>query len=225
MVINFFENIIYNNKCKICNENFFFTIQNLFCDNCLSKIKKENIIYCKTCGKKTNLCLECRKSKLFDEVKIFTTYSKVFQELIKYYKFYSYKNLSLYFSDLIKEDIKEFVNKNKIDFILTVPSSKSKNKERGFDHLKEIITQIFPNFLISNDLVKIKETPLQVQLNKKEREKNLEGVFRLLNKDLYKGKNILIFDDILTTGSTIKEIYKTVKIANPKGVYCYIIAT
>ncbi len=224
MLISLIENIIYNNKCKTCGKTFYFKNQNLFCENCTSKIKQSNLIYCKSCGKKTSYCINCIKERKFDEIKIFTTYSGILKEMIKNYKFGNYKNLSKTLADIIKNDFQDFLESKKIDFILYVPSSYKKVKERGFDHLYEILIKLLPKAVIRQDLIKIKETKLQVQLDKKERQENLKGAFEIKNPYIYKNKNILIFDDIITTGATLMECFYTVKKANPCKIYSYVIA-
>jgi ComF family protein len=224
MLISLIENIIYNNKCKTCGSIFFYKNQNLFCENCLYNFKKVNITYCKSCGKKTSNCTDCSTETKFNEINIFTTYSLILREIINYYKFKGYKNLAKVIADTIKQDFTNFIHEKNINFILYVPSSKKKEKERGFNHLKEILINLVPESLIRDDLIKVKETRLQVDLNKKERMENLKGAFELLNKPLYKEKNILIFDDIITTGSTMLECFYTVRQASPKGIYGYIVA-
>ena len=224
MLISLIENIIYNNKCKTCGKVFYFSAQNLFCKNCISKIKPSNIVYCKSCGKKTAYCISCLKEKKFDEIGIFTTYSGILREIITKYKFENYKNLSKVMAQIIKNHFFTFLEDKKIDFVLYVPSSQKKVKERGFDHLYEILINLLPKAVIRQDLVKVRETKLQVELNKEEREENLKGAFSLKNQHLYENKNILIFDDIITTGATIMESFNTVKKAKPNKVYSYIIA-
>ncbi len=225
MLISLLENLIYNNWCKICGNAFFFKNQNIFCKDCLNQIKKEKILYCPSCGKKTFNCMDCRKNRKFTQVEIFTTYSFIFQEVIKFYKFKNFKNLSTEIAQLISDDLSTFIEKNNINFILYIPSPPSKEKERGFNHLKEILIKCVPKWIIRDDLAKVKNTPLQVDLSQEERRENIKNSFKLLNKEIYTDKNVLIFDDILTTGSTIHEAYREVKKAKPKNIYAYIIAT
>ncbi|RMA93157.1 ComF family protein [Hydrogenothermus marinus] len=225
MILNILENLIYNNRCYYCGDIFFFKEQNLFCENCIKQIRKEDILYCKTCGRKTNNCIYCKREPLLNKIRIFTKYKHPLKDIIKYYKFNKYKNLSKTLANIIRDDIEKFVEQNNINFIFYIPMSKEKDKERGFNHLKEILIHIFPKFLISQDLIKIKDTKLQIELTKEEREKNLENSFFLNNKEIYKGKNILIFDDIITTGATSKVVVKELRKANPKNIYAYVMAT
>jgi len=76
--------------------------------------------------------------------------------------------------------------------------------------------------MIFNGLKKIKDTKLQAQLSKEEREKNLKDAFQLEGN--IKAENILVFDDVLTTGSTLMETFKTLRKSGYNGnIYGYII--
>lgn len=225
MFLSLFENIAFSNECLNCEKPFLFKIQNLYCRDCLSQIKKKKIVYCHSCGKKTSFCVNCLKEKIFDNIGIFSIYSGLLKEIILKYKFEGFKNLSKEIANVIREDFKLFTHNLNIDFFLPTPSSKSMEKKRGFNHLLEILVNIMDKEKISLSLIKIKDTPTQVSLSGKERASNLKDAFYLKNPWIFENKNILIFDDITTTGSTLKEIYYTVIKAKPKNIYAYVIAT
>ena len=225
MIFSFFENIIFNNKCILCNSPFVFKHQNLFCEECISNIEKKHIVYCHSCGKKTSYCIECQKEKKFDDIRIFTTYSGNLRKLILYYKFQFYKNLSSTIASIIKEDFLSFIYNREISTIFPIPSSKKIEKQRGFNHLYEILKYLLPEKIISNNLVKIKDTHLQVEVSAEERARNLKSSFYLKSPYIFENKNILIFDDIITTGATLMEVFYTVRKVSPKNIYAYIIAT
>jgi len=78
--------------------------------------------------------------------------------------------------------------------------------------------------LVNNNLERIKPTPSQIALNRKERIKNMKGAFRLKNEEELRGKNILLVDDVYTTGTTVKEASKTIIKARPKEIYVFVLA-
>lgn len=65
---------------------------------------------------------------------------------------------------------------------------------------------------------KIRETESQTKLNMKERMKNLHGAFKIVNKEKVWGRNIIIIDDVITTGSTVYEISAALKLAGARKV-------
>ncbi|WP_051654258.1 double zinc ribbon domain-containing protein [Persephonella sp. KM09-Lau-8] len=216
-------NAIFPAKCILCDELFVYKTQNLFCEKCLNQIKKEDLKYCHSCGKKTENCQECFKQRKFDDIQVFRSKDKAITEIIYQLKINGYRNLAPQLAEIIKEDITTYTKTNKIDIITYVPVDKETLKEREFNHLEEILKCTFPKYLIVPLVEKVRKTPLQMELTAEERWKNLKGVFRLKNHDI-KDKNILIFDDILTTGATMLNMYKTIKKGRPKKIYGYVIA-
>lgn len=226
-MLKILENLFFYTKCNWCgNTNTIYLNQNLFCKDCINCIKKENLIYCKSCGNKTSNCLECKISPKYNEIKIFTTYDGILREIILNYKFKFYKNISKVLANLIEDDLTKFINEKEIDVILPVPSSKNVEKQRGFNHLEEILKNI-PRckILLTKNLLKIKNTPLQIEVSGNQRRENLKGSFYIKNYKDLENKNILVFDDILTTGATLMEIFFTLEKINTKGLYAYVIAT
>ena len=226
-MLNLLENLFFYTKCSFCNNvDLVYLGQNLFCENCINSIKKESITYCKSCGKKTSNCLECKIAPKYKEIEIFSVYSGILREIILSYKFEGFKNLSKVLAKVIEKDITHFIRKNNINLILPVPSSKSIEKKRGFNHLEEILKNINScRNLMSSNLKKMKDTPLQIEVSGKNRAQNLKNAFYLKDYKYLEGKNILIFDDILTTGSTLKEVYYTLSKINVNNICAYVIST
>lgn len=108
--------------------------------------------------------------------------------------------------------------------IIPIPLSRAKERKRGFNQAEEIAKHL-PFEIVSDALVKIKATPSQVSV--KDREKrlsNIEGSFAARNPEKIKGRNIIIIDDVLTTGATLKEARKTLKSAGAKKVLAIVAA-
>lgn len=218
-----FFSLLFPYECEICGDLFFVKNQNYICEDCLNTIYKTEFVYCHSCGKITSYCQNCLIDKKFDDIGVFTRTDEKLTKIIGIYKLKSVKALAKYISKIIYEDITEFVLKNKIDVITYVPLHKRVERERGFNHLKEILINIFPKIVVKELLLKVKDTKLQMELSKEEREQNLKDAFLLKKFSEVNGKNILIFDDIMTTGSTLLECYKEIKKGKPNKVFGYVI--
>jgi len=223
MLLSYFYSSIFPQECEICETTFCIKNQNYVCEDCLSSIYKTDFVYCHSCGKITANCLDCKMEKKFDDIGVFTKTNKTLTTIIGIYKLKSVKALAKDIADLIKYDITDFVKKNEINLITYVPLSKKLYKKRGFNHLREILINIFPKSMVREVLVKTKDTKLQMELSKEEREKNLKNVFKVKKFSEIEGKNILIFDDIMTTGSTLLECLKEIRKGKPNKVYGYVI--
>jgi competence protein ComFC len=114
------------------------------------------------------------------------------------------------------------------DFILVpIPLSKKKLKWRGFNQAEEIAKELAEFLkipLISDCLIKTKETKDQVELSEKERKENVKGVFFIKNKEKITGKNILLIDDVFTTGATMEEAARVLKEAGAEKIVGIVIA-
>ncbi len=116
--------------------------------------------------------------------------------------------------------------------IIPLPLSKERLKERGWNQSEMIVRALKKYgvthselFTINCDvLIKIKHTQAQTKLSRKKRMKNLKGCFAIKNPELIKHKNIILIDDVTTTGSTIEEAKNTLLKAGAKNVLAFTIA-
>ncbi len=149
--------------------------------------------------------------------------------LIHKFKYYPFvRELSQPLSDLIINHFqlseKPTPFNNKEFLIVPVPSSQKRKKWRGYNQAEEIANHLSSYLkikMINNILIKKKETPFQSQLNQKEREENILDSFQSKTKIK---KNILLVDDVYTTGATINECAKTLKKSGAKKVIALTIA-
>ncbi|MCX6759718.1 MAG: ComF family protein [Candidatus Nealsonbacteria bacterium] len=117
---------------------------------------------------------------------------------------------------------------NGADFILIpVPLDKKRLRWRGFNQAEELSKEL-AKFLkipsIPNSLTKIKETFPQIKLSDKERKENVRGVFLIKDRELIKNKNILLVDDVYTTGATMEECAIVLKKAGAKDIIGVVVA-
>jgi len=177
----------------------------------------------------------CRKKLNLDRVFICSLYrDETINSLIKSLKYRSAHSLAKPLGDFVwwwlkKEKYLDSL-KNNIDIILPIPSHIKKGKRRGFNHADKLARQLsllsgIPS--ISNGLIKIKNTESQVETSsKEERIKNVKDSFEMNSAfaQNLKGKNILLIDDVITTGSTISECAKTLREGGAKEVWALAIA-
>src|SRR3989344_1420246 len=136
--------------------------------------------------------------------------------LLKYNGKYSIATiLARAMSDKIAEELSEleaFENFTE-PVVIPIPLSKKRLKERGFNQaeiLAEELVKINKELnLVKNVLYKTKETKNQARLrDRSERLKNLKGCFEIKNPELIKSRNIILIDDVSTTGATLVEAKK-----------------
>lgn len=174
-------------KCIVCNEEGFIGI----CSCCKNKIirstldDKENISY--------------------------GFYGGVLKRLILEFKYES----NFIAGELLSQLLLEVINENKIkaDVICYIPMNKKSIKKRGFNQCKIMAKNIsyYTNIPISNCIIKEKNTKEQKSLNRNERALNIKDAFIIKNSNEIKGKDIILIDDVITTGATVNECKRILK--------------
>jgi len=115
--------------------------------------------------------------------------------------------------------------------VVGVPLHPRRERERGFnqaDMLGEMLAKNLNWEFQSRILRRIRYTKPQVTLNGRERRENVKGVFELANdgiKEKVKGRNVLVVDDVWTTGATMKECGKVLKRTGVAKVWGLTIAS
>ena len=118
--------------------------------------------------------------------------------------------------------------------IIPLPLSKKRLKERGWSQTEMLVRSIMKNdtthSLEYGDkiLIKIRHTYPQTKLSRSERKHNLKDCFainsELKNKEIILRRNIILIDDVSTTGSTIFEAQKTLQAAGARSVCAFTVA-
>ena len=107
--------------------------------------------------------------------------------------------------------------------IVPIPSSKSRLRERGYNQcefLADMLKQIDngKNFEVALALKKIKETKPQTEIRQKEkRRQNVRGCF-VADPAVVSGRNIIVLDDVITTGSTVREACRAFREAGAEKI-------
>ena len=112
--------------------------------------------------------------------------------------------------------------------LVPVPLHRKKLRKRGYNQAEEISKGIqeIMNIRLIEDLIitRKKQTKTQTGFSLKKRQSNLNNAFQVSNEKNLRGKNLIIVDDIFTTGATTFELAKTLSASKPKAIYIATIA-
>lgn len=207
--------LIYPPTCGICKK----LDNNYLCKKC-EKILREQAIYGIDC------CTE-ENDKYFDEHLYIFMYGGLIRNIMLNYKFREKAYLYKTFVKILLKNQKFVEIIKTYDIIVPVPLSRTRNKLRGYNQSELIATEISKTLkldLIKNELYKTKNTMRQSNLNKLEREINIQGAYALKNEERIKNKKVLIIDDIYTTGATANECSRVLKNAETQKIGILTIA-
>lgn len=196
------ENIFFPTCCLICGK----LTEEILCKECEKEINKE-----------LNIRLERKTKKdiYFEKHLYLFEYKDKIRNLIIDYKFNDKSYLYKLFSKIIIKNEKICGILKKYDIIIPVPIHKKRKRKRGYNQSELITREIsnkIPNLIHENKAIqKVKNNIEQSSLTKEQRKQNVKNVYKILNKEKIQNKNIVLFDDIYTTGNTANEISKILK--------------
>ncbi len=214
--------IIFPNHCLYCEK--IISSEGLFCNDCWQKLQFITEPKCRICcnpfeflpAGRSLICAKCLETKPpFDNAISIFRYNSVIGKIVSDLKYrdrtYIAKKLACFLSKAATEAITE------ADFIIAVPLHKNRLYQRKFNQslilCKAIAKHAAKTKLRHDFLLRIKNTPAQVGLNKRQRQKNIVAAFKLNSKycEIVKDKKILLLDDIMTTGTTLTSCAKILK--------------
>ncbi len=142
---------------------------------------------------------------------------------------YKFGGLSKYSVDF-SEYLEECINYNltgRYDIISWVPLSKRRLRTRGYDQAKLLAEEVCNRIGIASPirtLIKCRDAaPQSRQTDASRRKANVLGAYELCSVDV-SGKNVILIDDVLTTGSTVSECARVLKTAGADKVYVVTVA-
>ncbi len=210
--------LVFPSSCDSCG-TLLTPRQVGVCKSCLSRIKLIQGPHCPTCGR-THLfspqsCEACRgESFHFDRAYACTPYEGVAKKLLQAYKFHGHKNLQHTFVGLMADFAHLNLDLSKIDGVVSVPMHPNKQRERGFNQaalLGSALARKIHKPFIKSALSCHQDLIPQSSLGKADRKRHVKGVFQVTQNRVVHQKNILLVDDILTTGHTASECAAALK--------------
>lgn len=200
----------YPPRCYMCGKNKVNYDTSLVCDDCIEIYKQYKV--CKYFydeeGKEIGLGVY--------------RYDGVVRYLVQRLKFNKDKKVAYALAELSYSNVREFLLRHHVNYFVPIPIHKDRLKERGFNQSELIAKRFYEKSGVPyrNDVVgRTRYTIPQSKTQNKDRAKNIEGSFEVLNKDEVFAKDILVVDDIYTTGATINECVKTLYEAGARRVY------
>jgi len=112
--------------------------------------------------------------------------------------------------------------------VVPIPLHKNREWKRGFNQATVLAAHVSTAFhlpTITKNLVRVKETPAQAdQKDYVARDKNIDGAFHVERPHELKGKNIMLVDDVTTSGATLREAVRVLKSAGAKKIIAAVVA-
>ncbi|MDR3628496.1 MAG: ComF family protein [Ignavibacteriaceae bacterium] len=218
---------------NILAEIFDFFLPRI-CPGCGNKLTVAERTICPVCLNKIKLAREerlCREyERKFRAKKIISGFTslyvfeegKEFQNIIHSLKYNGRFAVGVFLGKQLGNHIANMMNEWHIDIIIPIPLHQLKKAERGYNQSFYIAKGLGSvlNIPVKQNIVKRKRfTQSQTTMNLKEREENIRDAFLIRNSKGLSGKNILLIDDVITTGATISECGRILLEAGASRIY------
>lgn len=201
---------IYKKKCYFCSES------------------KESLKMCSECyDEMEHMPIGINREILDTEIYCTGVYEKNLQKLIRGLKYHNQKDLAFFQAKFMYEYWQKIPNKKDFYQVVPVPLYKKREKERKYNHMNLVGEEFckLTGYEINMELVhRIKDTKPQYKLNRQQRMENLANAFKVNKENILKG-DILLLDDICTTGSTFESIIMDLKKQGINDIVCLATTT
>ncbi len=198
--------LLYPNKCPVCGE--IIGAEDMFCTACPDKLTAYKGIF--------NIPDSDGYCAAFE-------YDKAVTPAVMLLKDGICGNAARALGNSLADTVKKCGFSDKIDIILPVPMHPFDKLKRSYNQSELIAAELSDKLgipLCRKAVVKSRKTQMQKKLTAKERAVNLSGAFSVNDTAMVSGKAVLIVDDVCTTGSTLAEIVKLLKVSGASRVYC-----
>lgn len=209
--------LIFPKRCACCDE--VIERDKNICESCRTKLEKNKKI-CTTCGSDKRYCC-CRFNTYHFKACIGPLMKNDdSMKIIHHFKGEDNCDVAGFLVEEMMPTINEYYSSVKFDGICAVPSYWSKKFYKGYNHSEILARKIADNLNVDymDNLYKKRKTKVQHKLKANERYDNVKNAFAC--RPFYNCKNILLVDDIKTTGATLDECSRQIMFAGAENVYC-----
>lgn len=212
---------LFSQDCQLCGLRTADTL----CASCSRELPLWSATGCPRCGEQAapgQLCGAClAHPPAFDHTIAAFRYAFPLDRLVQSFKF----NANLALADLFASALAGAAGCVRPDTLIALPLARKRLAERGFNQsalLAERVARRLDIDYAAHGLLKVRDTPPQAGLNRRARLKNVRGAFA--SEASLAGKHVALVDDVMTTGATLSEAARTLKLAGAATVSAWVVA-
>lgn len=194
------------------------------CHGCMADISTNHLSRCFMCGAQTDdfsTCSKCRRKTTVDNVWVAVDYSGTVKNLVQGFKYERQRSSARALGELIDRSLPYL---DEATLITHIPTATARVRTRGYDHAMLLAREI-------GNIRGLKHKALlgrigqsqQMGASRKIRLEQIEKSFIAIKPSQIKGADILLIDDVLTTGSTLREAAKELKQAGAKSIIAAVV--
>jgi ComF family protein len=245
-------NAVFPTDCRVCGAPMVALGKVRVCELCLlrSAEQPEIDVLCTRCGDALGMesarfaasmgvteCALCRMAPPeFERAVAFGTYDNEMREMLHLLKFGGQRRMA---EHVLGERLAAAVLKledaaGRDLLVVPVPLFPARERQRGFNQARLLAEASVKSLkkqrpewrlrVLPGAMQRVRDTHALFTLNPSQRRRNLSGAFRVSDKDAVRGREILLIDDIMTTGATARESARVLKRAGAAKVWVATVA-
>lgn len=225
---------VFPAECQYCHGFLGNERIVIFCRTCWETISLIREPRCPRCGQphtskkihESPLPLPCRVCRattpFFDRALAAAYYEDMLKEAIHQFKFRQKTALGNPLAQILATTLSKEFHLFNNHTVLPVPLHRTRQRQRGYNQSAILAKEVARHFhlpLVLNNLRRIRPTESQARLNgRKARQENVKDAFQVTSPAELCEKQVILVDDVMTTGATVNECAKTLKKAGVKSV-------
>ena len=196
-----------------------------FCDDCSGALVEVSSPMCPRCGLPfegagpDHLCGECITSPpAFGQLVAVYQYGGPAADAVMRLKYGKRTHLAKPLGEMIHSVTMAI---SKVDLVVPVPLHPKRLRKRGFNQsvlLAIPIASALKARLETKSIKRIRDTDPQAGQSRDDRRENIKGAFSVTCKRRFNDKQVLLVDDVVTTGTTVREVAKVIMAAGAASV-------
>lgn len=227
--------LVYPRNCQVCATPLEETEPGVICPRCLGGAKYIEPPFCERCslpfdGVVTGAfaCGYCQDLKFhFVRAVAACRAEGIVRDSIHRFKYNREMYYERHLTDWLIKGARERIDWTQVDAIVPVPLHPRKRREREFnqaEHLAAALQREFGKPVDQRTLRRVKDTTTQTALGAEERRNNLRDAFGVRDPAAFKGKRLVLVDDVFTTGATMDSCARTLRKAGAEEVIALAVA-
>lgn len=231
------QRLIYPNLCLVCDtpEGEMGAFRHGLCIECHAAVTTDPFAACPWCAKTvgphtdtTGGCAECRGTALgFERAFRLGPYGEKLRAAVLRTKFLAGEGLADLLGRVFVECRGEAIRAAEVDVVAPVPLHWWRKWTRGYNQAEAVGRELASGLkapFLPRLLCRTRWTPQQVQPTREARRENVKGAFRVRSGARVAEKTVLVVDDVMTTGSTLGEVARTLRAAGAARVVVAVLA-
>ncbi len=232
--------VLLPSNCRVCERPLLRLARIPVCDACIASLERAHVTACSICGEALDLaspeaeriCPLCRRAHPeFDFAVSFGAYDGALRKLIHLLKYEQLRPAANVLGAQIASVIAErALSRTEPMLLIPVPLHRTKRRQRGFNQ-SELIAQAAsrrldrPRFEVHiGNLQRVRATVSQTGLTRHQRRENVRGAFVVRNPAALRDRQVVLIDDVYTTGTTLNECARVVRKAGAREVLVATVA-